>query len=82
MKFSRKATYKDFENEIEEWSAILHKDIRDEILNSTYRYRGVTKYRNLYCCGIEEAKRVVGRYISFLAALNDFQDGKDVYVEY
>ena len=84
MIFSRKATIEDFNSENERWEEILHKDVRDAIhKNRNIRqYPGLIEYRKRTYCGIEEAKRVITKYMSFIEAWEDFSNGKDVYVQY
>lgn len=82
--FSRKATIEDFNKENKRWEEILPKDVRDAVHNNRNikHYPGLNEYRKRKYCGIEEAKRVVTSYMSFIEAWEDFARGEDVYVQY
>lgn len=84
MIFSRKATIEDFNCENERWEEILHKDVREAIhKNRNIRqYPGLMEYRKRVYCGVEDAKRVITSYVSFLNAWEDYANDKDVFVQY
>lgn len=87
MKFSRKATAEDFIRENSEWERLLPSEVVSEVAtrnDGANRFKGVgiAAYRRHTYCGIEQAKQVIAEYISFLSALEDFSNGKDVFVQY
>ncbi len=80
LRFSRKATYEDFDKVTEKWVMALSHETREALKNGALGSRARIK-KDLQC-SIQEAAEVQKDYLAYWGALQDFVNGKDVFVDY
>ncbi|KAA9007299.1 hypothetical protein F4V43_02090 [Paenibacillus spiritus] len=81
MIFSRKATHDDFLIEDEKWAKLLHPEVRSEFSYGS-KSKAVFIYNQYNGCGIQRAKETIDQYEKFIAAWDDLNDNKEVFIQY
>jgi len=82
LNFYRQVTYLDLNAENEKYLQLLSPTVRGMIEQQEMRAKVNRQIRSETNCSLQETNRLLSEYETFLAVLEDFKKGKEIFTDY